>query len=359
MAEEAAFWLPEGSMVGGRYRLDGVLGAGGYGITYRGFDIRLCRTVAVKEYFPGYMVSRFAEHSPAVHCMEDSRQDYEQGMERFYQEAKTLASLSEVPEVVRVSDYFEENNTAYLVMDFLDGQNLKQMAGGFGGRIPPEILIPVLKPLIEAFTKIHATGLIHRDISPDNIMMLENGTVRLIDFGNARDASNGKSMTLAMKQGFAAPEQYRSHGQGTWTDVYGLCASIYYCLTGKLPPQAMERLTGTPFPTPTELGVVLPEAWETTIMEGLDLFVQKRIQTMEELWERFYGANVLDAGKGEEASEVRFVQRQEENGEEYPSTSPVTASSTDKAAEVESSLQTGLDKIRKVCMQIYRKLKEK
>ena len=354
MAEEVTFWLPEGSMVGGRYRLEGVLGAGGYGITYRGFDIRLERVVAVKEYFPGFMVSRFAEHDFNVHCMEDSRKDYEQGMERFHQEAKTLASLSEVPEVVRVSDYFEENNTAYLVMDFLDGKNLKQMLNGFGGRIPPEILIPVLQPLIEAFTKIHATGLIHRDISPDNIMMLENGTVRLIDFGNARDASNGKSMTLAMKQGFAAPEQYKSHGQGTWTDVYGLCASIYYCLTGKLPPQAMERLTGTPFLTPTELGVDIPEAWESAIMDGLDLFVQKRIQTMEELWERFYGTGATGTEKVPER-----LGDAAETAAEYEATSPIGEQPSCREMLFEQSLQNSLDKIRKVCMQIYRKVKEK
>ena len=119
-------------------------------------------------------------------------------------------------------------------------------------------------------------------------MMLENGNVKILDFGNARDASNQKSMTLAMKQGFAPPEQYRTKGQGTWTDVYGLCATIYYCLTGKLPVQALDRLMGTEFPTLSELGISLPAHQEAAIMRGLDLFVNKRIQNMDELWNEMY-----------------------------------------------------------------------
>ena len=372
---EVQFWLPEGTITGGRYRLDKVLGVGGYGITYKGVDTRLDRVVAVKEYYPGFWVSRYADRSKEVNCMRDAWESYEKGMERFLEEAKTLASLSDISEVVRVNDFFEENNTAYLVMDFLDGQNLKQMADGFGGRIPPEVLIPVLGPLIKALGKIHQKGLIHRDISPDNIMMLEDGTTRLIDFGNARDTTNNKSMTLAMKQGFAAPEQYKSRGQGTFTDVYGICATMYYCMTGKLPPQAMERLTGTPFPKPSELGVSINPVWEQTIMEGLDLFVQKRIQTMEELWDKLYGNRFSEAVK--QTSESEIVEAKEETNvseessaklsEIYPTTAPnfeflgeETKYKEENAAEekFEKVLQNSLDKIRNICIQIYRKIKE-
>ncbi len=343
---EVQFWLPEGTITGGRYRLDKVLGVGGYGITYKGMDTRLDKVVAVKEYYPSFWVSRYADRSKEVNCMREAWEAYEKGMERFLEEAKTLASLSDIPEVVRVSDFYEENNTAYLIMDFLDGQNLKQMADGFGGRIPPEVLIPVLEPLIKALGKIHKKGLIHRDISPDNIMMLEDGTTKLIDFGNARDTTNNKSMTLAMKQGFAAPEQYKSRGQGTFTDVYGICATMYYCMTGKLPPQAMERLTGTPFPTPSELGVVINPMWEQTIMEGLDLFVQKRIQTMDELWDKLYGNRLAEQTQNIE-SEFEFLEEEAVIEEEHF-----------EEGKFEKVLQNSLDKIRDICIQIYHKIKE-
>ena len=365
---EVQYWLPEGTIVGNRYEILDVLGIGGYGITYRGRDTRLDILVAVKEYFPSFWATRYTHRDLNVHCMREHTEEYEKGIDRFLGEAKTLVSLSKVPEVVSVTDFFKENDTAYLVMEFLDGQNLKQMAGGFGGRIPPEVLIPVLEPLVKALGKIHETGMIHRDLSPDNIMMLEDGTVRLIDFGNARDTSDNKSMTMAMKQGFAPPEQYRSKGQGTYTDVYGLCATMYYCMTGKLPPQAMDRLTGTPFPTPTELGISISPIWESAIMDGLELFVQKRIQNMEELWERLYGSNVSEPLYSEvllsQSEERSMIFSEDLKQQSYAKTMPteefVQNADVEKSAEnFEKALQSGFDKIRNICVQIYKKLKEK
>lgn len=363
---EVQFWLPEGTIVGDRYEIMDVLGVGGYGITYRGRDTRLDRLVAVKEYYPSFWATRYAHRDLNVHCMREYEEDYQKGITRFLDEAKTLVSLSNVSEVVNVNDFFKENETAYLVMEYLDGQNLKQMAGGFGGRIPPEVLIPVLEPLVKALGEIHEKGMIHRDISPDNIMMLEDGTVRLIDFGNARDTSNGKSMTMAMKQGFAPPEQYRSKGQGTYTDVYGLCATMYYCMTGKLPPQAMERLTGAPFPTPTELGINISPVWESAVIDGLELYVQKRIQNMEELWQRLYGDSISEPLY----SEVLLSQAEQPSLSEvseqqvYEKTQPTESftkdfSKSDSADNLEKALQSGFDRIRNICVQIYRKIKEK
>jgi len=286
--EQTQFWLQEGTMVGNRYCLESVLGKGGYGITYRGTDTRLNQSVAIKEYYPVFWSSRYIEKGNKVVVHQGMEGQYCKGMERFLEEARLLAQLSNVTGVVRVTDYFEENGTAYLVMEFLDGKNLKEMTEQFGGRIPAEVLMPVLSPAMFALKKIHEKGLIHRDLSPDNIMMLSDGTVRLIDFGNARDTTDNKSMTMAMKEGFAAPEQYRSKGQGPYTDVYGICATIYYCLTGKLPPQAMERLMGEELIPPSRLGVEIPAWQEEVILQGLDLYIQNRIPTMEELWQRLY-----------------------------------------------------------------------
>ena len=364
--EQAQFWLSPDTMVGGRYRLEKVLGVGGYGITYRGLDIRLERPVAVKEYYPSFWASRFAERGPEVHCMVGMEENYCKGIERFLEEAKTLVQLSNVSGVVRVNDFFEENKTAYLVMDFLDGKNLKQMAEGFGGRIPADVLIPVLAPVISALRQVHAKGLIHRDISPDNIMMLSDGSVRLIDFGNARDTTNNKSMTLAMKEGFAAPEQYRSRGQGTWTDVYGICAIIYYCLTGKLPPQAMERLMGAPFPLPSELGVEIPSWQEQAIMDGLDLYVQKRIQNMEELWQRLYVEPQEEKAQSVPTEERSSGEHQNQKEDlEHISVNPASverdgggAASKYQLTNMEKMVLMGMQRIRNICSDIYHKMKE-
>ena len=292
--EQTQFWLKEGTLVGNRYCLESVLGKGGYGITYRGTDTRLNQSVAIKEYYPVFWSSRYVDKGDKVVVHQGMESQYCKGLERFLEEARLLAQLSSVPGVVRVTDYFEENSTAYLVMEFLDGKNLKEMTEQFGGRIPAQVLLPVLSPAIFALKKIHEKGLVHRDLSPDNIMMLSDGTVRLIDFGNARDTTDNKSMTMAMKEGFAAPEQYRSKGQGPYTDVYGICATIYYCLTGKLVPQAMERLMGEELIPPSRLGVALPQWQEEVILQGLDLYIQSRIQNMEQLWERLYNHEEME-----------------------------------------------------------------
>ncbi len=335
---QAQFWLSQGTVLGGRYRLEAVLGIGGYGITYRATDLRLERPAAVKEFYPSFWASRFTEVSPEVRVLRDCEEAFEKGLARFRQEAVTLAQFH-VSGVVQVSDFFPENHTAYLVMEYLDGKNLKKMAEGFGGRIPAEILLPAVSPVIAALRQVHKTGLIHRDISPDNIMMLSDGSVRLIDFGNARDATSSRSMTLAMKEGFAPPEQYYSHGQGPYTDVYGLCATVYYCLTGKLPPLAMERLTGTPFYAPSELGVSILPYQEQAIMDGLELYAKKRIQSMDELWQRLY------------------VREPDEPivGEQTQTRSDISPAPTPDPFD--QMILSGMSHIRKICAQIFRKVK--
>lgn len=377
---EVRFWLPEGVTIGGRYIIEATLGVGGYGITYRAHDNRLDRTVAVKEFFPAFMATRFADRSFDVRPQDGSEASFRRGIERFEAEAKTLAQLYHIQGIVKVSDFFEENQTAYLVMDYLDGKNLKQMTDGFGGRIPAEILIPVLSQAITALGKVHETGMIHRDISPDNIMMLSDGSVCLIDFGNARDTNENRSMTLAMKEGFAPPEQHRGHGQGPYTDVYSLCATMYYCLTGKLPVQPMDRLLGVPFPKPSELGVQIDPITESAIMDGLELYVNKRIGTMQELAERLYskkesspslGDTDLHAEKTVSQTTVTVSMTQtrstadnisatapiEDSGKYLPS-EELSSAKHQKIDSLDGLFNEGIFRIRRICAGIYQKMKE-
>ena len=221
---------------------------------------------------------------------------------------------------------------------------------------------------MKALKEVHKHGIVHRDISPDNIFICNDGNIKLIDFGTARFSSKEEEVlrSVEVKWEFAPPEQYRSKGQGTYTDVYGLCATMYYCMTGKLPPQAMERLMGAPFPTPTELGINISPVWESAVIDGLELYVQKRIQNMEELWQRLYGDSIsepfysevlLSQAKQPSQSEVSEQQR-------YEKTQPTESfiediSQNDSADNYVKARQSGFDRIRDICVQIYRKIKEK
>ena len=224
--------LPLGTILAGRYLVGRALGEGGFGITYIGCDLRLEMKVAIKEYFPVDRVSRFSETSLSVISRVGTEsQDYDQGLKRFLYEARTMARMEKQPQIVMVRDYFEANHTAYIVMEYVEGTNFMQLTAQRGGRIAAGELLPLIEPLFSALSAVHAAGLIHRDISPDNLM-LERGSVRLLDFGCARESARGtETMTIALKQGYAPIEQYQRKGQGPWTDVYALSATIYYCLT--------------------------------------------------------------------------------------------------------------------------------
>ena len=235
--------LPPGTILRDRYLIGRVLGEGGFGITYIGCDLQLELKVAIKEYFPTDKANRISSSSLSVANYSGSMgQRYEEGKTRFLQEARTMAKMDKQPVIVSAKDFFEANNTAYIVMEYVEGTTLKDLVAQRGGKIPADELFKMIEPLFSALKDMHALGLIHRDISPENLM-LERGAIRLLDFGCARESADGNAtMTIALKHGYAPIEQYQNKGQGPWTDVYALSATIYYCLTGKKPPQSMDRL---------------------------------------------------------------------------------------------------------------------
>lgn len=281
--------IPPGTVLADRYMIGRVLGEGGFGITYIGCDLRLELKVAIKEYFPTDKVNRHAHASLEVVSYTGVKSGaYEEGKERFLYEARTMARMDKQPAIVSVRDFFEANNTAYIVMEYVEGTTFKELVKQKGGRIGAGELLHLMEPLFFALGAFHAEGLIHRDISPDNLM-LENGAVRLLDFGCARETSNGDStLTIALKHGYAPIEQYQCKGQGPWTDVYGLCATIYYCLTGKAPPRAMDRMMEDELILPRKLGVDLTEAQERALLHGLGIRPKRRFQSMDELYAALY-----------------------------------------------------------------------
>ena len=317
--QPASHHLPPGSLLQDRYQLGRALGEGGFGITYLGWDTVLKRKVAVKEYFPTFLVSREVSLTLDVTCHTSGNQPtYEKGREQFLREAKTMAKLDSIPEIVQVLDHFPEHNTAYIVMEFLEGRTLKEVVAQ-SGPIPADTMLALLEPVLRAMEAMHQAGVIHRDISPDNLMELKDGTVKLMDFGCARDFQSGLTETITLKHGFAPREQYSGRDQGPWTDVYALCATVYYCLTGKVPPRATLRgeEEQDPMIPPRQLGADLIEEQERALLRGLSPKVENRWHSAAELYAALYG-RTLDGTpwtwSEEQIGQTEFVNTEENKG---------------------------------------------
>lgn len=303
--------LPPGTVLMNRYLVGRVLGEGGFGITYIGCDLRLELKVAIKEYYPVDRATRNASASLEVtNFIGPSAKSFERGKQKFLGEAQVMARLDKQQVIVSVRDFFEINNTAYIVMEYIEGITFRELVEKKGGKIPAEELFPMVEPLFHALSIIHENGLIHRDISPDNLM-LENGRIRLLDFGCAREASRGtETMTIALKHGYAPIEQYQQKGQGPWTDIYALSATIYYCLTGKVPPQALDRITEDELLLPSKLGIHLSAGTEKALLKGMKLQPNRRFASAEEMWRAIYAqpGGEGDTGIGEDlAGDVETV----------------------------------------------------
>ena len=331
--------LPLGSVLNDRYLVGRVLGEGGFGITYIGCDLNLEMKVAIKEYFPIDRVYRFSQASLEVSNYAHAAEKFHSGKVKFLREARTMARLDKQQNIVSVRDFFEKNNTAYIVMEYVEGTTLKELVNQRGGRIPAGELLYMLEPLFLALTSVHEMGLIHRDISPDNLM-LESGKIKLLDFGCAREAATqSETMTIALKQGYAPIEQYQHKGQGPWTDVYALSATIYYCLTGKTPQSAVDRLNEEELVPPRRLGVDLTADQEAALLKGMNVKAKDRFQSVEELFAALY-TNVIAEPMATEPAPAKSVQAESVRSESISaetlaseSASDVSVSGTDSGAE--------------------------
>ena len=241
-AEESIHMQP-GTLLHDRYIVGRVLGYGGFGVTYIGWDGKLEQKVAIKEYLPGEFSTRMPGQSQVTVFNGDKSEQFRDGLKKFVEESKRLAKFQNEAGIVKIFDSFEENETAYIIMEYLDGITLKEYLGQVG-TIPEDEAINMLMPVMESLQTVHAEGLLHRDIAPDNIFLTKDGSVKLIDFGASRYAttSHSRSLTVIIKPGYSPEEQYRSRGdQGPYTDVYAIAATLYRMITGKTPPDAMER----------------------------------------------------------------------------------------------------------------------
>lgn len=292
MDEKGVHILKSGKILNNRYVIEKVLGEGGFGITYKGIDKLLAVEVAVKEYFPQGFVTRNNVYSEEITITQMKYEDlFQKGKERFLSEARVLAKFNKESGIVSVTDFFEENNTAYIVMEYLDGITLKDYIEN-NGLLSMDDMLGLMSPLMEALDAVHKEGLIHRDISPDNIMLLSNGGIKLMDFGAARTYTEfgQKSLSIMLKHGYAPEEQYRTHGvQGPWTDIYALSATIYKCITGQTPVESLQRVLSDTLQSPSQMGIQIQPWQEYALMKGLSVRQENRYQNMREYCQDLYG----------------------------------------------------------------------
>lgn len=302
--------LKAGTILGGKYIIGKALGEGGFGITYIGYDLNLEIRLAIKEYFPSGFVSRDVTNSDTVTVFSGAGyENFEIGRSKFINEAKALARFENLPGIVSVKDFFQENGTAYIVMEYVEGETLKAFLKRNGGKTAPENIFAMMKPLMKSLAQVHKEGIIHRDISPDNIMITGRSEVKLLDFGAARDisADGQKSLSIQLKPGYAPEEQYRTHGkQGPWTDIYALCATMYRAITGIQPMEALERLQNDTLSSPSMMGVSINPYQEQALMQGMAVYADQRFPNMEALYNAIYSvpnnsAREEDAGYGEKS----------------------------------------------------------
>ena len=288
-----------GAILNERYVIGRALGHGGFSVTYLAWDALLLHKVAIKEYLPSEYATRRPGESRLTIFSGKEGEYFQFGKEKFLDEAKRLSAFQNEAGIVHVYDCFSANETAYLVMEYLDGITLseylkKEAAVSPQGRLAPEEAISMLTPVMLSLQRVHDSGMIHRDIAPDNIMLLKDGGVRLIDFGAARHAVHdcGKSMTVIIKDGYSPEEQYNSHSvQGPAADVYALSATLYQMITGITPPGAIERgeylqkHKRDMLPPPSKFNKAVTKTQDTAILNGMALHTQDRTQSVAELYE--------------------------------------------------------------------------
>lgn len=313
-----AYHLHPGTLLRNRYVVGSTVGFGGFGITYRAWDRTLDKMVAIKEFYPNGIVNRVPGEKEVIIYSGNRANEFQNGKVRFLSEARNMALFNTHPNIVNVYEFFEENNTAYIAMEFLEGKSYKQYIAEHGGRVDSQVAVSVVLSVLDALKEIHKMKIIHRDISPDNIFMVpveagsENYKVKLIDFGAARFSSGEEEKTLSiiLKPGYAPPEQYRSKSkQGPWTDIYAVGAVLYRSLTGRMPEESVNRMVEDHLAPPNELVPEIPQYLNDTILRAMALNQELRFQNVDQFREALQNkAKVLSvSGELNRRKKIRII----------------------------------------------------
>ena len=279
------YFLKPGTILHDQYIIGTTVGVGGFGIVYRAWDQSLSRMIAIKEFFPMGYVNRIPGHKEIM-VFGNKKQEFKKELQRFLEEAQYLAKFSKHPNIINVYSFFEENNTAYIAMEFLDGISYKEFIKSQGGKIEIDSSVSVIVAVLEALKEIHKEHIIHRDVAPDNIFICWDGRIKLMDFGAARFSKNEKDLDVVLKPGFAPPEQYQANSQqGDFTDIYAVGAVLYRSLTGKMPIEASDRLEQDDLKAPNEINPEIPEKLNNIILRAMAIQPELRFKTDDEFIE--------------------------------------------------------------------------
>lgn len=302
--------LAPGTVLNNKILIGNILGKGGYGITYIGYDMLLEYRVAVKEFFPDEMVDRDPDGSTVMVLDEVNGEEYQKETTAYLREARVLAEFSKFPGIVSIKDLFYQNNTGYLIMEFLEDGNLRKYIDNHGGWLGVEEALELMEPVISILGRLHKAGLIHRDISPDNIMMDEDGKVKLIDFGGSKKLGINNQQVFLGKWGFAPLEQMLSKisEQGPWTDIYGICATLYCMMTGDVPQASYERNEKDELVNIVDYTITIDKKVARAIMKGLSMDPSMRQQSIDELYKDLYGYAPEEKGLVPKEEDARLMK---------------------------------------------------
>lgn len=280
---QESYYLDPGTVVGGKYIVGRVMGYAGYTVTYLGMDAEQNRKVMIKEYLPSDFSTRSEGEKEVTIYSGDALEQFEQGLTTFLNEANRIQHLENVPGIAKVYDCVAENDTGYVISEYLEGQTLKEVLDS--GRVfAPQEAKDFIAQILEGLRLVHPLNVIHCDIAPETIMITNTGEIKLLDFGATRyvTTANSKSLAIILKQGYAPEEQYRSRGErGPWTDVYALAAVMYRMITGNVPDESVDRALMDELKEPSKLGISIPKNIENAMMNALNVYQKDRTPSAE------------------------------------------------------------------------------
>ena len=280
---QESYYLDPGTIIGGKYIVGRVLSYGGHTVSYMGMDAEKNRKVIVKEYLPSDFSTRSEGEKEVTIYSGDGQQQFEQGLTNFLNEANRIQHLRNINGIAKVYDCVSENETGYVISEYVEGHTLKEILEN-GKRYSAEEAANFICKILQGLVEVHRMDIVHCDISPETIMVTNSGDIKLTDFGATRyvTTANSKSLSIILKRGFAPEEQYRSRGvRGPWTDVYALGAVMYDMLTGTVPQESVERALSDDLKEPSKLGISIPKNMENALMNALNVYQKDRTPSAE------------------------------------------------------------------------------
>lgn len=291
---QESYYLAPGTVVGGKYIVGKPMSYGGYTVTYLGMDAEKNRKVMIKEYLPSDFSTRSEGDTEVTIYSGDAQEQFEQGLTTFLNEANRIQQLHNPRGIMQVYDCVAENDTGYVISEYLDGKTLKQMMAE-GKRFSPQEAKNFICEILEGLRQVHPLDIIHCDIAPETIFVSNTGEIKLLDFGATRyvTTANSKSLAIILKQSYAPEEQYRSQGvRGPWTDVYALGAVMYHMVTGVVPPESVDRALIDELKEPSKLGIQIPANMENALMNALNVYQKDRTPSAEVFYQELNSVQV-------------------------------------------------------------------